>query len=85
MINNEQAEFLHRLDVRIGAISALLENHERYIVSLCVDKKNFENALKNIEKAHKKIYEFIEETDKKIFDFFSKYEEEKGANNEQAD
>lgn len=70
MIDFDKAEFLNRLDVRFAAFSALLEMHEKYIISLCESRKVFKDATKAVEKHHREIHKFIEETDKKIFDFF---------------
>lgn len=72
MIDFDKAEFLHRLDVRFAAFSALLEMHEKYIISLCESQKVFKDATKAVEKHHRELHKFINETDKKIFDFFEK-------------
>lgn len=72
MIDLDKAEFLHRLDVRFAAFSALLEMHEKYIISLCESNKVFKGATKAVERHHRELHKFINETDAKIFDFFEK-------------
>lgn len=76
MIDFDKAEFLHKLDVRFAAFSALLEMHEKYIISLCESNKVFKDATKAVERHHREIYEFITETDKKVNEFFEKVKSE---------
>lgn len=78
MIDLEKEEFLQRLDIRLGAIAAMLAYHEKHIVSsLCSSNASaFKQAEKHIDKSQQALTEYIAKTDREIRENFERIRKE---------
>lgn len=76
-----ECRFFSRLDVRLIALSNLLNEHENVILSTSGSKKE---EIDKVRKFHKNIVSSLIKEDKETVDYYTKYFEnlEKGQNNE---
>mgnify|MGYP003306035166 CR=1 FL=1 len=70
MIDFDKEEFLQRLDVRLGAISAMLAYHEKFIADIRLKADKYREVEKYINKAQTVFLNYIVNTDKKISEQF---------------
>lgn len=77
MIDFEKEEFLQRLDIRLGAMAAMLAYHEKHIVSsLCINASEYKQAEKHIDKTQQALTEYIAKTDREIRENFERIKKE---------
>ena len=82
-IDLDKEEFLKRLDIRIFAISGLLEYHEKYIASIKIHERNkFLYEQERIERTRRECLESICKLDKEIQEYFEKIKNEVTENKE---
>lgn len=76
MVNLEKEEFLQRLNVRLAAMSSMLEVHESYIASISCNPNQHQEVRKAIHKIHVDLFEYIDKTDKQIQEAFARVKKE---------
>lgn len=72
MIDFEKEKFLQRLDIRLYAISGMLEYHEKHIANILCKDREYREAQRNIEKMRRDFLEYIAKTDREIRDKFER-------------
>lgn len=70
-IDLEKEEFLQRLDLRIGTLSALVSHIEKVIgISYAMPKQSFDKWQNKIDDFHIELIKNNKEFDKKIIEYF---------------
>lgn len=70
-IDLEREEFLQRLDLRIGTLSALVSHIEKVMgISYTMPKQSFDKWQKQIDDFHIELIKNNKEFDKKIIEYF---------------
>ena len=75
MIDLNKEEFLLRLDIRLGAMAAMLAFHEKHIAyTACKNASEYKQAEKRIDNAQQDIAEYIAKADREIRENFERIE-----------
>lgn len=85
MIDLEKEEFLQRLDIRIAAISTLIQSHESLLCQ-SLDRKSFIETQKKISQFHEGVLQQLHDLDQQTQKRFAEFREEiakKNCENEQ--
>ena len=72
----DRAELLQRLDLRIRAMCALMESHEKYIVSLSASDERRDKLFRTIERENKRFLDSIAKVDNEAREHFNKLRQE---------
>lgn len=77
MIDFDKEEFLQRLDIRLHVIAAMIEWHEKYIVSTTIrDRSRSLDAQREIERMRQELCECISKLDKQVQEHFQSLKNE---------
>ena len=72
----DREELLQRLDLRICAMCALMESHEKYIVSLSASDERRDKLFRTIERENKRVLDSIAKVDNEVREHFNKLRQE---------